>query len=157
MQNAEKKRRTDIRFPFCVHHYAFCIRESFFDASPSRGYGVGSVEPLLVRAVDHPSGLIIKVTGDAGVENVSALDIELNRIASRHPPVVVFDLSGLEFIASLGMGTLMSFRQTITRNGGVVRIAAAKPAVLDVFKRAALKALFNTCDTVDEALQPKRA
>jgi len=46
----------------------------------------------------------------------------------------------------------MSFRKAVVRNGGTVRIAAAKPMVLDAFKRAALKELFNTCATVDEAL-----
>jgi anti-anti-sigma factor len=112
------------------------------------------VKALKVESSEHPSGLIIKVTGDAGVENVATLEAELTKLMVSKPPLVVFDLTGLDFIASLGMGALMSFRKTVARNGGTVRIAAAKPAVLDAFKRAALKELFNTCATVDEALTP---
>jgi anti-anti-sigma factor len=110
---------------------------------------------LTVEANQHPSGLIIKIAGDAGVENIETLERELTKLSAARPPLIVFDLSGLDFIASLGMGALMSFRKGIVRNGGIVRIAAAKPAVLDAFKRAALKELFNTCATVDEALTAK--
>jgi anti-anti-sigma factor len=110
---------------------------------------------ITVQASQHPSGLIVKIAGDAGVENVPVLERELTRLSAAHPKLVVFDLSELDFIASLGMGALMAFRKGVVRAGGAVRIAAAKPAVLDSFKRAALKELFNTCTTVDEALSPK--
>ena len=109
---------------------------------------------ITVQASQHPSGLIIKISGDAGVQNVAEMERELTRISAAHPKLVVFDLSDLDFIASLGMGALMSFRKGVVRAGGTVRLAAAKPAVLDAFKRAALKELFNTCATVDEALTP---
>src|SRR4051812_28727192 len=89
-----------------------------------------ALKKLTVEASPHPSGLIIKITGDAGVENIETLEGELTKLSAQRPPLIVFDLSGLEFIASLGMGALMSFRKGIVRNGGVVRIAAAKPAVL---------------------------
>jgi len=115
------------------------------------------LKALSVEANQHPSGLIIKIAGDAGVENIDTLERELTKLSAQKPPLIVFDLSGLDFIASLGMGALMSFRKGIARNGGTVRIAAAKPAVLDAFKRAALKELFNTCATVDEALTAKAA
>lgn len=110
---------------------------------------------ISVQTSQHPSGLIVKIAGDAGVENVPELERELTRLSATHPPLIVFDLSALDFIASLGMGALMAFRKVIVRTGGTVRLAAAKPAVLDAFKRAALKELFNTCATVDEALTPK--
>lgn len=114
------------------------------------------MKSISVQAIPHRSGLIIKIAGDAGVENVPALELELTRLSATHPSLVVFDLSELDFIASLGMGALMAFRKGIVRTGGIVRLAAAKPQVLDSFKRAALKELFNTCDTVDEALDGKR-
>jgi len=111
---------------------------------------------LSVHAETHPSGLIVRVTGDAGVDNVPVLEQELNKLSAKHAPLVVFDLSGLDFIASLGMGALMAYRQGVVRHGGMVRLAAAKPSVLDAFKRACLNALFNTCSSVDEALTAKK-
>ena len=110
------------------------------------------VRDLTIQTTSHPSGLIIRISGDAGVDNVGTMETELTRLAAQRPPLVVFDLARLDFIASLGMGALMAFRKGIVRNGGIVRIAAARSAVLDAFKRAALRELFNTCDTVDEAL-----
>ena len=100
--------------------------------------------------------MIIRIVGDAGVDNVPHLVTELDHLAISKPSLVVFDLSDLDFIASLGMGALMAFRQGVVRNQGTVRLAAAKPAVLDAFKRACLNALFNTCSSVDEALTAKK-
>ena len=111
------------------------------------------MKKLIVDTNSHPSGLIVRIVGEAGIDNVSTLEGELLKISALRPPLVVFDLSGLDFIASLGMGALMSFRQGVVRNGGTVRVAAAQPAVLDAFKRACLNALFNTCNSVDEALK----
>ena len=116
-------------------------------------YAERAVKKLIVDTNSHPSGLIVRIVGEAGIDNVSTLEGELLKISALRPPLVVFDLSGLDFIASLGMGALMSFRQGVVRNGGTVRVAAAQPAVLDAFKRACLNALFNTCNSVDEALK----
>ncbi len=113
------------------------------------------MKELHVHSEQRLSSLIITVTGDAGIGNVGKLETELTRLSALRPALVVFDLSGLDFIASLGMGALMAFRRGVARNGGIVRLAAAKPVVLDAFKHAALNALFDACDTVDEALTPK--
>jgi len=105
-----------------------------------------------IKTDSHPPALIVRIAGEAGVDNVERLERELTKISVSHPKLVVFDLAALDFIASLGMGALIAFRQGIVRDGGVVRVAAAQPNVLDAFKRACLNALFNTCKSVDEAL-----
>jgi len=113
---------------------------------------VSQGEALTIQTVDHPQGVIVRIAGDCNATFIEKLDNELDRVAALHPPLVVLDLAGLEFIASLGLGSLLGFRQRIDRAGGRVRIAAAKPAVLDAFKRASLRAMFASADTVDEAL-----
>lgn len=110
------------------------------------------MKTLAVETLPHPLGLVIRITGQAGINNVESLADDLMKISARKPKLVVFDLSGLDFIASIGMGVLMAFRQELARSGGIVRVAAAQPMVLDAFKRACLNALFNTCASVDEAL-----
>jgi len=111
------------------------------------------VKKLTVESLPHPSGLVIRISGEAGVDNVESLANDLMKFSAGKPKLVVFDLSGLDFIASMGMGVLMAFRQELARSGGIVRVAAARPMVLDAFKRACLNALFNTCASVDEALK----
>jgi anti-sigma B factor antagonist len=110
------------------------------------------VVSFTIQTDSRPTGLIIRIAGEAGMDNVEKLEGELKKISTSRPKLVVFDLSSLDFIASLGMGALMAFRQGVVRDGGMVRVAAAQPAVLDSFKRACLNALFNTCNSVDEAL-----
>jgi anti-anti-sigma factor len=110
------------------------------------------VKTLTIASEPHPSGLVIRIAGEAGVDNVESLADGLMKFCAQKPKLVVFDLSGLDFIASMGMGVLMAFRQELARSGGIVRVAAAQPMVLDAFKRACLNALFNTCASVDEAL-----
>ena len=110
------------------------------------------MKTLKIESAPHPTGLVIRIVGEAGVDNVEAMANDLMKISAQKPKLVVFDLSGLDFIASMGMGVLMAFRQELARSGGVVRVAAARPMVLDAFKRACLNALFNNCTSVDEAL-----
>src|ERR1035441_4794014 len=74
-------------------------------------YAERAVKKLIVDTNSHPSGLIVRIVGEAGIDNISTLEGELLKISALRPPLVVFDLSGLDFIASLGMGALMSFRQ----------------------------------------------
>jgi anti-anti-sigma factor len=76
----------------------------------------------------------------------------LTRLLARRPHLVVFDLAGLTFVASLVLGALVSFRRALARHGGKVTPAGLQPAVKEVFHAAGLLALFPVSETVAEAL-----
>src|SRR5262249_45089217 len=70
-----------------------------------------------------------------------------------HPSLIVFDMAGIGFAASLFMGALVAFRRGIVRNGGQVRLAALQPNVEAAFRTARLGELFPILATVQAALE----
>jgi anti-anti-sigma factor len=105
-----------------------------------------------VEVTELDRGMLVKIVGDAGVTQVAKLEHELSMVMLRRPPVVVLDMAQLSFVSSLGMGALVSFRRSVTKQGGQVRLANAPPMIRDGFRRARLDLLFPMFDTVDAAL-----
>lgn len=113
---------------------------------------------LKVELEEREGALVVKISGDCGVTAIEALEREMGKAAARHPNFAIFDLSGLTFISSLGMGTLMAFHRTVWQRGGVVRVASTPKVVSDAFHRAQLDKVFTLRPTVEDALKdaPKK-
>jgi anti-sigma B factor antagonist len=112
---------------------------------------------LQVTSKKRGKALVVAITGDAGMAFVGQLQHELSRVCEAGPERVVVDLSGLTFISSMGMGTLVNFRKGVERCGGTVRIAALQPLLAEAFRRARMTEVFETFDTVEAALAKKAA
>lgn len=106
---------------------------------------------IQVVVVQQGEPLIVAVRGEGGVHESQRLDQELMRISTLHPALAVLDLSGLQFISSIGMGSLVSFQRSLGRHGGKVRLAACAGMVRDALHRARLDKQFEMYDTVDAA------
>ena len=85
--------------------------------------------------------------------SVGQLQQELSRVLDAKPEVVVLDLTDLAFISSMGMGTLVNFRNGAGKVGGTVKLAALKPLLAESFRRARLTEMFQIYETVDAALE----
>jgi anti-anti-sigma factor len=110
---------------------------------------------LKVTTGQTADGLVIRVTGVAGVKQSGALLSGLLAASARRPAVATLDLSELRFLSSLAMGVLVAYRRGVARAGGRVRLAAGlQPAVKEALTRAELLDLFET--TEDAGPEPDR-
>jgi anti-anti-sigma regulatory factor len=99
---------------------------------------------LEVEVLETGEGVVVRLQGVAGALEAGALDAPLARLAARGPARVTFDLSGLQFISSLVMGSLVAFRRAAVRAGGRVFLAPdLHPAVREALTRADLLSLFE--------------
>jgi anti-sigma B factor antagonist len=96
--------------------------------------------------------IIVRLKGEASVQNVDELERQLRPVAASAVELVVIDLSGLSFISSLGLGTMVQFDRGIARKGGTVRFAGAQPLVRGVITKSKLDAVLHLCDSVEQAL-----
>ena len=112
---------------------------------------------LQIELEEQPQGLVARVSGEAGALAVGELERELAKISVRRPKYVVLDLSGLGFISSLGLGTLMTFRRAIERSQGQVSLAAATEEVRGVLTSSRMDQVFRLYDGVEQALAASRA
>ena len=107
---------------------------------------------LQVDSKKQGKAVVVAIRGDAGMAYVGQLQHELAKVLEGKPELVVVDLTDLAIISSMGMGTLVNFRNGVNKVGGSVKLAALKPVLADAFKRARLTEPFEIFDTIDAAL-----
>jgi len=103
--------------------------------------------------VEHEStsqGLLIRLIGEIGLNAVNSLSDDIKRLYNVHNTVVI-DFSQCTFIASLGMGVLISLQKHITDNGGSVRLAALSSELHNALHLAGLLRYFPVFGNVNAA------
>jgi anti-anti-sigma factor len=112
-----------------------------------------AMQPTLTLVLhDTPRGLVAQLRGDAGVAAVDELEKLLLPLAARRPPLLVLDMSGLEFISSLAMGTLVAFQRGLKRHRSQLVLAAVSPVIRQALRYAMLEPMFSFSDSVEDAL-----
>jgi anti-anti-sigma factor len=99
-----------------------------------------------------PQAVIAHLAGEAGVDEADELSRALRMLSATKPSLAVLDLAGISYIASMGIGALVRFRNDVAQSGGRVVIAAARPLVYDTLRHAGLQRVFPMFQTIDEAL-----
>lgn len=108
---------------------------------------------LEIRVGTSPEigGPLITLIGDASLAEIDRLALELRRVQSAHPQHVAIDLSGVKFIASLAIGTLVEFAGGVRTRHGRVALVGAQGMVLDAFMRLRMNTIFTMCNTPADA------
>ena len=115
----------------------------------SSSSGGRSVE---IQADQTPRGLIARIVGDMGVDQVDELDRQLHLLTVLKPKLAVLDLSRVGFISSMAIGALVRFRNQITEGGGRVALAGMQKNVEDSFLYTGLERVFALHKSVAEAV-----
>jgi anti-sigma B factor antagonist len=105
-----------------------------------------------VEIIDVPQGKVVRLRGDVAAEEADILRIQLTPILNKRPKMVVFDLAGLHFIASAGLGALAAIRRSLVSAGAKGRLAAIPEKLRDLLKLSGMTQLYAVFDTVDQAL-----
>jgi len=108
---------------------------------------------LIVEIAKRDDAVIVSLNGPGDLPGAAKLDSKLLALTAQHPSRVVFDLSGLTFISSIFMGSLIKFRQGIDRAKGKVVICGAPMIVLEALQRARLDQVFSFHPAVDDAVR----
>jgi len=115
----------------------------------SSSSGGRSVE---IQADQTPRGLIARIVGDMGVDQVDELDRQLHLLTVLKPKLAVLDLSRVGFISSMAIGALVRFRNQIAEGGGRVALAGMQKNVEDSFLYTGLERVFALHKSVAEAV-----
>ena len=95
----------------------------------------------------------VAVRGRLDAAGVEAVDFTLtSQIEARGKPTVI-DLSGVDFIASLGIALLVRIARDMRENGLKVAVVAANQPVRGVLEMMKMEPLFPVVGTRDEALR----
>jgi anti-sigma B factor antagonist len=98
---------------------------------------------------DDPYGKIISITGMVTVDNCHILADMGNNLASEGHVDLVFDFSGVNFIDSAGIGTLVSISKLMKHGGGNLKLIRINENLRRVLTLSRLDKFFAIDNTLE--------
>ncbi|KPK65802.1 MAG: hypothetical protein AMK73_01935 [Planctomycetes bacterium SM23_32] len=105
-----------------------------------------------IRQEERGDVVILHMSGQMREMGADALRDELDKLLEEGHYRLVFDLSDISFISSVGLGQLMRAFRAATGNDGFVRIVNPQPLVEEVFRFTKLHTLIRIFPTVEDAI-----
>jgi len=95
---------------------------------------------------------VVRLDGEARLENADAFDAMANEIAERGVNGVAVDLNGLDFMDSASAGMLLRLKSQLDKRGGKLVLFDPRRMVARLMERTGLDEQFNCVATREDAL-----
>ena len=121
---------------------------------PTNGLHMAEYTPSSLKFTmeKRPGGLLVHLDGELGLPpHTDKLQNALVKIYTECPKILVFDMSKLRFVSSLGIGIFADANRTLRRNSGHLKLCCVQPKVMEVFERTRMTAIFEFIDKIDDA------
>ena len=112
----------------------------------------GTDKPLTLDVRELPSAAVVAVGGAVDMQDAERLRAALEELTGREVPIIILDLSEMNFISSMGLGAIITAHLKTRHYQGSLRLANPQPAVHQLLETTRLTKLFNIYDDVDQAL-----
>ena len=99
-----------------------------------------------------PSALKLVLVGRLDATTVGMVETPFTATVAASGKSAVLDMTGLEFLSSLGIRLLLSASRVVSRRGGKVVLFGAQPMVAEVLEAMALGDLLPAVGTEAEAM-----
>ncbi len=100
--------------------------------------------------IDHVDQGILSLRGPLTMENVSPF---LNAVRRESAPTVILDFTGVPYLDSSGLGSLVSAYTSFRKAGRRVALTGVNQRVMKVFEITKVEPIFLMFATVAEALE----
>ena len=97
---------------------------------------------------------IIKVSldGRLDIAGTSDIDAQFTALTSTKKADILVDMTAVNFIASIGMRTLLSSAKALSKHGGKMVLANSQPLVKEALITAGIDTLIPMFDGTEEAI-----
>jgi anti-sigma B factor antagonist len=95
---------------------------------------------------------IVSVAGDVNIDCSAEFQRDLLAEAEKNPKRLVLDLSGVEFMDSSGVASLVKLLSAAKKSNIELRLAALDDRVQGIFEVTRLNTVFDIRDSLEEAL-----
>jgi len=95
---------------------------------------------------------LIRIGGSLDAETAPKFSKKLEGEMKKGTVKIVCNMAQLDYIASAGLGVLISFNESLGRKGGEIRISAMNEKIKKIFKLLGFINIFNIFDTDDKAI-----
>jgi anti-sigma B factor antagonist len=113
------------------------------------------IDPPLTLEVEHRDDVaVMRLGGDLDIVSAPVFRAALQEAVETGPGSVVVDLSGLQFIDSSGLGSLVAIRRNLLSAGGLlVCVVTPQSRTADLLRLTGLDRVLALAATVDEAVR----
>lgn len=111
----------------------------------------GGNDQLNVTVGQQGKATVVRLEGEVDLNVSPQLRTELKVLTHKKLSVIVIDMSGVPYIDSSGVATLVECLQSTSRYGGELRLAALTPRASGVFEISRLDTVFSIYPSVEEA------
>ena len=98
---------------------------------------------------------VVEVGGEIDVATAPRLREQLIALVNDQRYHIVVSLEAVDFIDSTGLGVLISGLKRVRTHGGRFSLVCTEPRILKVFEITGLLAVFNVCETLEDAIAPE--
>jgi len=110
-------------------------------------------EPLKLTVSDKPDAVVVSLSGEIMTrDDQKAVTDLLDEKLGGGQRTLVFDLSNVPYVSSLGIAVLVAAYVKVDRAGGKLRLVNPRPKVAKVLEMTKVADIFRTYSSVDEAL-----
>lgn len=106
-----------------------------------------SSEPL---EIDHLDSGVLSLRGPLTMENVTSF---LNAVRRESAPTMILDLSGVPYLDSSGLGSLVSACTSCTKSGRRMALTGVNKRVLKVLEITKVEQVFLMFPTLGDAIE----
>jgi len=99
----------------------------------------------------------IDLKGRLDLEGVNEIDLKFTALTAAQQHFVIVDLSGVDFIATLGIATLVRNAKAARLRSGNLVLLSPRPNVANVLSTTRIDQILNVCTDLDEARTRVRA
>jgi len=105
-----------------------------------------------IRYTDQPDGIrTIELAGSMDMNGAESIDLRFTALTSTERGFVIIDLSQVDFLASLGIATLMRSAKAIRLRDGYMVLLNPQPNVAEVLRSTAIDRVLPIFYDVEEA------
>ena len=107
----------------------------------------------IIKNVRHEGqAVVLELAGEIDMRCSVDLRGKFMELLQKKPPVLIVDMSQVEFMDSSGLATLVEALQWSRRNNGELKLVGLKQRVRSIFEISRLESIFQIYDNEAEAL-----
>jgi anti-sigma B factor antagonist len=109
-------------------------------------------QPVEISKTEEKGASILQLKGEIDLHGSPQLRAELHDLVKSKTPALVADFSGVQYIDSSGLATLVEYVRDSKPFGGKIALFGLQPKVKMVFELVRLNELFTIADSKESAL-----
>ena len=109
-----------------------------------------------VHISNHQDAAVIEIRGEVDLYTSPQVREAIVGVTRRRTPLVIVDLTGVDYMDSSGVATLVEGLQFCRGYGGAFRLAGLGETVRQVFRFAKLDTVFEIYPSAGEALAARK-